>query len=127
MCKKGLLHFRQELILIMKKTNAARLLDKLKIEYEIREYAVDENDLSAENVAQKVGMPLERVFKTLVARGDKNGVIMAVVSGAAEVDLKALASVSGNKKVEISLSKGIYMYSTTSKKIQNLSGKIIIK
>ena len=101
MCKKGLLHFRQEFILIMKKTNAARLLDKLKIEYEIREYAVDENDLSAENVAQKVGMPLERVFKTLVARGDKNGVIMAVVSGAAEVDLKALASVSGNKKVEM--------------------------
>ena len=101
MCKKGLLHFRQELILIMKKTNAARLLDKLKIEYEIREYAVDENDLSAENVAQKVGMPLERVFKTLVARGDKNGVIMAVVSGAAEVDLKALAAVSGNKKVEM--------------------------
>ena len=101
MCKKGLLHFRQEFILIMKKTNAARLLDKLKIEYEIREYDVDENDLSAENVAQKVGMPLERVFKTLVARGDKNGVIMAVVSGAAEVDLKALASVSGNKKVEM--------------------------
>ena len=101
MCKKGLLHFRQEFILIMKKTNAARLLDKLKIEYEIREYAVDENDLSAENVAQKVGMPLERVFKTLVARGDKTGVIMAVVSGAAEVDLKALASVSGNKKVEM--------------------------
>lgn len=85
----------------MKKTNAARLLDKLKIEYEIREYDVDENDLSAENVAQKVGMPLERVFKTLVARGDKTGIIMAVVSGAAEVDLKALASVSGNKKVEM--------------------------
>jgi len=95
------LQFHQEFILIMKKTNAARLLDKQKIEYEIREYVVDETDLSAENVAQKIGMPLERVFKTLVARGDKTGVIMAVVSGASEVDLKALASVSGNKKAEM--------------------------
>ena len=85
----------------MKKTNAARLLDKLKIEYEIREYEVDESDLSAGNVADKVGIPLLQVFKTLVARGDKTGVIMAVVSGAAEVDLKALAAVSGNKKVEM--------------------------
>ena len=85
----------------LKKTNAARFLDKLKIEYEIREYEVDESDLSAENVARKVGLPLERIFKTLVARGDKTGVIMAVVSGAAEVDLKALAAVSGNKKAEM--------------------------
>jgi Cys-tRNA(Pro)/Cys-tRNA(Cys) deacylase len=101
MCKRGLLEFHQELVLTMKKTNAARFLDKLKIEYEIREYEVDESDLGAENVARKVGMPLERVFKTLVARGDKTGVIMAVVSGASEVDLKALAFVSGNKKVEM--------------------------
>ena len=76
----------------MKKTNAARLLDKLKSEYEIREYEVDETDLSAGNVAGKVGLPLERVFKTLVARGDKTGVIMAVVAGGAELDLKALAA-----------------------------------
>ena len=85
----------------MKKTNAARLLDKLKIEYEIREYEVDETDLSAGNVAGKVGLPLERVFKTLVARGDKTGVIMAVVAGGAELDLKALAAASGNKRVEM--------------------------
>lgn len=85
----------------MKKTNAARLLDKLKIEYEIREYEVDESDLSAGNVANKVGLPLERVFKTLVARGDKSGVIMAVVPGGAELDLKALAAASGNKRVEM--------------------------
>ena len=85
----------------MKKTNAARLLDKQKIEYEIREYEVDENDLSAGNVANKVGLPLERVFKTLVARGDKSGVIMAVVPGGAELDLKALAAASGNKRVEM--------------------------
>ena len=93
--------FRQELLFIMKKTNAARLLDKQKIEYEIREYEVDENDLSAGNVANKVGLPLERVFKTLVARGDKSGVIMAVVPGGAELDLKALAAASGNKRVEM--------------------------
>ena len=99
--QKRSFYFYQEFILSMKKTNAARFLDKLKIEYEIREYEVDESDLSAENVARKVDLPLERVFKTLVARGDKTGVIMAVVSGAAEVDLKALASVSGNKKVEM--------------------------
>ena len=85
----------------MKKTNAARLLDKLKIAYEIREYEVDEADLGAANVAGKVGLPLERVFKTLVARGDKTGVIMAVVPGAAELDLKALAGISGNKRVEM--------------------------
>ncbi len=85
----------------VKKTNAARFLDNQKIEYAIREYEVDESDLGAENVAHKVGLPLERVFKTLVARGDKTGVVMALVSGAAEVDLKALASVSGNKKVEL--------------------------
>ena len=85
----------------MKKTNAARLLDKLKIAYEIREYEVDESDLGAENVAGKIGLPLEQVFKTLVARGDKTGILMAVVSGGAEIDLKALAAVSGNKKVEM--------------------------
>lgn len=85
----------------MKKTNAARLLDKLKISYEIREYDVDESDLGAASVASKVGLPLDRVFKTLVARGDKTGVLMAVISGGAEIDLKALAAVSGNKKVEM--------------------------
>lgn len=85
----------------MKKTNAARLLDKLKIGYEIREYAVDESDLGAGSVARKVGLPLEQVFKTLVARGDKTGVLLAVVSGGAELDLKALAALSGNKKIEM--------------------------
>lgn len=85
----------------MRKTNAARLLDKLKIEYEIREYPVDETDLSAANVARKVGMPAGQVFKTLVVRGDKSGVVMAIVSGEAEIDLKALASISGNKKAEM--------------------------
>lgn len=83
------------------KTNAARLLDGLKITYELREYPVDIDDLGAENVAAKVGMPLEQVFKTLVTRGDKTGVLMACIPGAAELDLKALAVISGNKKVEM--------------------------
>ncbi|QDR81140.1 Cys-tRNA(Pro) deacylase [Sporomusa termitida] len=83
------------------KTNAARILDSLKIAYELKEYKVDEDDLSAHNVAEKVGMPPAQVFKTLVASGDKTGIIMACIPGAAELDLKALAAASGNKKVEM--------------------------
>jgi Cys-tRNA(Pro)/Cys-tRNA(Cys) deacylase len=83
------------------KTNAARILDGLKLSYRLVEYPVDENDLSAENVAAKVGMPPEQVFKTLVARGDKSGVILACIPGSFELDLKALAAVSGNKKVDM--------------------------
>ena len=85
----------------MKKTNAARILDKNKIDYSLGEYEVDVDDLSAPNVAKKIGMPLEKVFKTLVARGDKNGVLMACIPGGAELNLKNLASISGNKKVEM--------------------------
>lgn len=83
------------------KTNAARLLDKLGIHYELREYEVDPDDLSAETVAAKVGLPAEQVFKTLVARGDKNGVLLAVVPGNSELDLKALAQLTGDRKVEV--------------------------
>ena len=82
------------------KTNAARLLDTLGIKYELREYEVDPEDLSAETVARKVGLPAEQVFKTLVARGDRTGVLMAVVPGDAELDLKALAKLSGDRKVD---------------------------
>jgi Cys-tRNA(Pro)/Cys-tRNA(Cys) deacylase len=85
----------------MKKTNAARYLDRLKIDYRLAEYEVDESDLSAETVARKVNLPLEQVFKTLVARGDKTGVFMACIPGNTELDLKAMASVSGNKKTEM--------------------------
>ena len=98
----------------MKKTNAARILDGLHISYELREYEVDETDLSATNVAAKVGMPPEQVFKTLVARGDKTGVIMACVPGDGELDLKELAAASGNKKVEM----------ITLKEVQPLTGYI---
>ncbi len=83
------------------KTNAARLLDRLGIEYEIREYPVDPEDLSAETVAAKVGMPPGQTFKTLVARGDRRGVVLAVIPGDAELDLKALAKLTGDRKVEV--------------------------
>lgn len=85
----------------MAKSNAVRLLDERKVAYELREYDVDPNDLSAESVAAKIGMPPEQVFKTLVARGDRNGVCMAVVPGNAELDLKALAKLSGDRRVEM--------------------------
>lgn len=85
----------------MKKTNAARILDSHNVKYALGEYKVDLDDLSAPNVAKKIGIPLERVFKTLVARGDKNGVLMACIPGGAELDLKSLAAVSKNKKVEM--------------------------
>jgi len=85
----------------MKKTNAARLLDQLGIRYTVREYDVDPDDLSAGTVAAKIVIPVEQVFKTLVARGDRNGVCFAVVPGNAEVDLKKLAAATGDKKIEI--------------------------
>ncbi|HAQ21529.1 MAG TPA: Cys-tRNA(Pro) deacylase [Prolixibacteraceae bacterium] len=81
----------------MKKTNAARLLDAAEIKYELAEYEVDENDLSAATLARKIGQNIEQIFKTLVLRGDKTGVFVAVVPGNAEVDLKKAAKVSGNK------------------------------
>ena len=80
------------------KTNAARILDQLGIKYELREYAVDLEDLSAETVAAKVGLPAEQVFKTLVARGDRNGVCLAVIPGNTLLDLKALAAAAGDRK-----------------------------
>jgi Cys-tRNA(Pro)/Cys-tRNA(Cys) deacylase len=83
------------------KTNAARILDAAGIGYELREYEVDEDDLSAPRVAEKIGMPPEQVFKTLVARGDRTGVLMACIPANAELDLKALAAASGNKKVDL--------------------------
>lgn len=82
------------------KTNAARLLDKLSIPYELREYEVDEEDLSAETVARKVGLPPEQVWKTLCVRGDRSGICLAVVAGSDELDLKALARLTGDRRVE---------------------------
>jgi Cys-tRNA(Pro)/Cys-tRNA(Cys) deacylase len=87
------------------KTNAVRLLDQLGIHYELRAYEVDPEDLAAETVAAKIGLPPEQVFKTLVARPpgskDRNGIVMAVIPGDQELDLKALASAAGEKKIEL--------------------------
>lgn len=85
----------------IKKTNAARILDQLKIPYEIIPYEVDENDLGATHIAQQLGQPIELLFKTLVLRGDKTGLFVCVIPGAEEVDLKKAAKVTGNKKVEM--------------------------
>ncbi|HTM47867.1 MAG TPA: Cys-tRNA(Pro) deacylase [Bryobacteraceae bacterium] len=98
----------------MKKTNAVRILESQGVAYETREYKVDAEDLSAPKVAEAIGLPAEQVFKTLVARGDKTGVLLACLPGSAELSLKALARASGNKTVELA----------AVKEIQNLTGYI---
>ena len=82
------------------KTNAARLLDTLGIRYELRDYDPGDEHLPAEQVASRVGLPPERVFKTLVARGDRTGVMLAVVPGDSALDLKALARLAGDRKCD---------------------------
>ena len=83
------------------KTNAARLLDKAAVSYKLIPYEFDENDLAAQHVAESLGQDIARVFKTLVLHGDRTGHLVCVIPGDGEVDLKALAKVSGNKKVEM--------------------------
>ena len=83
------------------KTNAARILDRLKIPYEILEYKVDLDHLEASHVAGELGQPIEQVYKTLILRGDKTGILVCVIPGDKEVDLKKTAKISGNKKVEM--------------------------
>lgn len=97
--------FRNKNGMKMKKTNAARLLDSKKIPYNLVEYHVDEADLSAAHVADTLGQNVEQVFKTLVLRGKKIGVFVAVIPGAAELNLKKAAKISGNKSVEMVLMK----------------------
>ena len=84
-----------------KRTNASRILDNMKIAYRLLEYEVDENNLDAVHVANSVGMPSAQVFKTLCVQGDKTGVIFACIPGNHELDLKALAKISGNKRAEL--------------------------
>ncbi len=83
------------------KTNAVRLLESLDLKFELREYQVDPEDLAAETVAAKIGLPPEQVFKTLLARGDRRGPCFAVVPGSMELDCKALAKLTGDRKVEL--------------------------
>jgi len=96
------------------KTNAVRLIEQQGIKYDLREYDVSEDELDAVTVANKIGMAPRAVFKTLVARGDRSGIVMACVPADAEIDLKKLATVSGNKKVEL----------VAVREIQSLTGYI---
>jgi Cys-tRNA(Pro)/Cys-tRNA(Cys) deacylase len=84
----------------MIKTNAARLLDRLAINYELREYDVNPDDLSGETVAAKIGLPPEQAFKTLAVEGDRNGICLAVISADQELDFKALAKQTSDRKIE---------------------------
>ena len=83
------------------KTNAARLLDKARISYELIPYTVDEDNLAVEHVAHELGENIEQVFKTLVLRGDRTGIFVCVVPGHTEVNLKWAAKISGNKSAEM--------------------------
>ena len=91
----------------IEKTNAARLLDKAGLQYNLIPYEFDENDLAAQHVADSLGQDIARVFKTLVLHGDKTGHVVCVVPGNCEVDLKALAKASANKKVEMILMRDL--------------------
>ena len=83
------------------KTNAMRALDKAGISYEPMTYEVDESDLSGTHIAEEIGLPAEQVFKTLVARGDKRGPSVFCIPAGAELDLKAAAKLTGDKKIEL--------------------------
>ena len=96
------------------KTNATRILDTMGIRYKLAEYEVDPDDLSAETVARKVGLPPEQVFKTLVVRGDRNGVCFAVIPAHQELDAKALARLTGDRHIEM----------VPLKEVQGLTGYI---
>ena len=85
----------------MIKTNAVRVLDRLAINYELREYDVDPDDLSAETVAAKIGLLPEQVFKTLVVHGDRTGICLGVISANQEFNVKALANQTGDRKIEM--------------------------
>ena len=96
------------------KTNAARLLETLQVPHEIREYQVDPDDLTAGSVAAKIGLPPEQVFKTLVVKGDRAGVCLAVVPGNCELDLRALAKLTGDRRMNL----------VSLKEVQPLTGYI---
>ena len=83
------------------KTNAARILDRMKIHYELIPYEVDEEHLDACHVADQIGEDIRQVFKTLVLRGDRNGIFICVIPGNREVNLKSAARISGNKSAEM--------------------------
>src|ERR1700692_399587 len=85
----------------MIKTNAVRVLDRLGITYELREYDVDLEGWSAETVAGKIGLPPDQVLKTLAVQGDRNGVCLAVIPANQELNFKALANQTGDRKIDM--------------------------
>jgi len=91
----------------MKKTNAVRILESRNFKFETREYEVSEDEIDAVSVANKIGVPPETVFKTLVAKGDKSGYVVFVIPGNAELNLKKAAAASGNKSVEMIKAKDL--------------------
>src|ERR1051326_3255866 len=98
----------------MTKTHVMRLLESKGMPFEIREYDVDPDDLSAETVARKIAIPIEQVFKTLLIRGDRNGLCFAVIPGNTELDLKTVAKSTGDRKVDL----------VTVKELQSLTGYV---
>ena len=98
----------------MIKTNAVRVLDRLGISYELRQYEVDPDDLSATTVAAKIGIPPQQLFKTLAVRGDRSGICLAVIPATEELDFKALSHQTGDRKVEM----------VPLKKVQSATGYI---
>lgn len=103
--RKGILFLlllsRKYIVMKINKTNVARLLDKAKVKYELVPYEVDEENLAATHVAEQLGEDISQVYKTLVLRGDRNGIFVCVIPGDCEVDLKAAAKLSGNKSAEM--------------------------
>ncbi|MDA0711931.1 MAG: Cys-tRNA(Pro) deacylase [bacterium] len=85
----------------MTKTNAARILDRLKISYELKTYAVDESDLTAGHVADLIGLPTRQVFKTLVARTDQRDIVLGCIPGDSELDTKSLGGFCGGKRADL--------------------------
>jgi Cys-tRNA(Pro)/Cys-tRNA(Cys) deacylase len=96
------------------KTNGTRILENLKVPFELREYEVDPEDLSAITVANKIGMPAEQVFKTLLTTGGPQSYVFAVIPGDAELDFKKLARAAGLRKAEM----------VSLKEVQPLTGYI---
>ncbi|QCX53957.1 Cys-tRNA(Pro) deacylase [Elizabethkingia sp. JS20170427COW] len=86
---------------MLHKTNAARILDQMKISYELREYPVDEENLSAQHVAEELGISAEKIYKTLVLKGNVTPYLVAVIPGNAQLDMKKIAKASGNKHCEM--------------------------
>lgn len=100
-CVQSLQAMKKGVVITMIKTNVMRLLEQAAIPYRAMEYEVDENNLAGEHVADLIGMPAEQVFKTLVAKGEKKGIVVFCIPVSLELNLKKAALVIGDKKIEM--------------------------